>query len=95
MTGRDVACVRPVPVSSACPCFLCDHEKAYRLLAPYRKRMNNLSIFFKEVKGRFAQGYNSRHGRYGVLWAERFKSLLLEGGRAVPTVAAYTVLNPV
>src|SRR6202521_4094977 len=57
--------------------------------------MNNLSIFFKELKGRFAQGYNSRHGRYGVLWAERFKSLLLEGGRAVATVAAYIVLNPV
>ena len=71
------------------------HEKAYRLLAPYRKRMNDLSIFFKELKGRFAQWYNSRHGRYGVLWAERFKSLLLEGGRAVATVAAYIVLNPV
>ena len=31
------------------------HEKAYRLLEPYRKRMNDLSIFFKELKGRFAQ----------------------------------------
>ena len=71
------------------------HEKAHRLLAPYRKRMNDLSIFFKELKGRFAQWYNSRHGRYGVLWAERFKSLLLEGGRAVATVAAYIALNPV
>jgi putative transposase len=30
-----------------------------------------------------------------VLWAERFKSLLLEGGRAMATVAAYIVLNPV
>src|SRR3984893_17938273 len=71
------------------------HEKACRLLAPYRKRMNDLSIFFKEHKGRFAQWYNHRHGRSGVLWAERFKSLLLEGGRAVATVAAYIVLNPV
>jgi putative transposase len=71
------------------------HEKAYRLLAPYRKRMNDISIFFKELKGRFAPWYNSRHGRYGVLWAERFKSLLLEGGRTVATLAAYIVLNPV
>src|ERR1700720_2815066 len=71
------------------------HEKAYRLLAPYRKRMNDISIFFKELKGRFAQWYNHRHGRSGVLWAERFKSLLLEGGRAVATVAAYIDLNPV
>jgi hypothetical protein len=77
---------------STCPRFLCDDEKAHRLLAPY---MNNLSIFFKELKGRFAQGYNHRHGRYGVLSAERFKSLLLERDRAVATVAAYTVLNPV
>jgi putative transposase len=57
--------------------------------------MNDISIFFKELKGRFAQWYNRRHRRYGALWAERFKSLLLEGGRAVATVAAYIDLNPV
>jgi len=48
-----------------------------RLLEPYRRRMYDISIFIKELKGRFAQGYNRRHGRYGVLWAERFKSVLL------------------
>jgi putative transposase len=66
-----------------------------RLLEPYRRRMNDISIFIKELKGRFAQWYNRRHRRYGALWAERFKSLLLEGGRAVATVAAYIDLNPV
>ena len=71
------------------------HEKAHFLLAPFRKQMNDISFFFKALKGRFAQWYNRRHRRYGVLWAERFKSLLLEGGRAVATVAAYIVLNPV
>ena len=70
-------------------------EQGNRLLEPYRKRMNDLSIFLKELKGRFAQWFNRRHGRYGTLWAERFKSLLLEGGRAVATVAAYIELNPV
>src|SRR5580693_9497111 len=70
-------------------------ELCQRLLEPFRKRMNDISIFIKELKGRFAQWYNRRHGRYGTLWAERFKSLLLEGGRAVATVAAYIVLNPV
>jgi hypothetical protein len=30
-----------------------------------------------------------------VLWAERFKSVLLEGGEAVAAVAAYVDLNPV
>ena len=57
--------------------------------------MNDISIFIKELKGRFAQWYNRRHRRYGALWAERFKSVLLEGGRAVATVAAYIDLNPV
>jgi len=66
-----------------------------RLLESYRRRMNDLSIFIKELKGGFAQWYNRRHRRYGVLWAERFKSLLLEGGRAVATVAAYIDLNPI
>ena len=66
-----------------------------QLLEPYRRRMNDLSVFFKELKGRFAQWYNRRHERYGVLWAERFKSVLLEGGQAVAAVGAYIELNPV
>jgi REP element-mobilizing transposase RayT len=70
-------------------------EQIQRLLQPYRKRMFDLSIFIKELKGRFAQWYNRRHGRYGVLWADRFKSVLLEGGEAVAAVAAYIELNPV
>jgi hypothetical protein len=57
--------------------------------------MYDISIFNKELKGGFAQGYNRRHQRYGVLWAERFKSVLLEGGRAVKAISAYIELNPV
>src|SRR5580693_6078344 len=70
-------------------------EQINRLLDSYRRRMNDISIFIKELKGRFAQWYNRRFRRYGALWAERFKSLLLEGGQAVATVAAYIDLNPV
>ena len=70
-------------------------EQINRLLEPYRRRMNDYSIFVKELKGGFAQWYNRRHQRYGALWAERFKSVLLEGGRAVMTLAAYIDLNPV
>ena len=70
-------------------------EQINRLLEPYRRRMNDISIFIKELKGRFTQWFNRRHQRYGTLWAERFKSVLLEGGRAVATVAAYIDLNPV
>lgn len=70
-------------------------QESQRLLEPYRRRMNDISIFIKELKGRFAQWYNRRHGRYGVLWAERFKSVLLEGGQALAAVGAYIDLNPV
>jgi len=66
-----------------------------RLLDGYRKRMYDISVFIKELKGRFAQWYNQRHDRHGVLWAERFKSVLLEGGEALAAVAAYIELNPV
>jgi hypothetical protein len=44
-------------------------ERIQRVLQPYRRRMFDLSTFIKELKGRFAQWHNRRHGRYGVLWA--------------------------
>ena len=65
------------------------------LLEPFRRRMNDLSIFIKELKGRFAQWYNRRYGRTGVLWDGRFKSVLLESGQALASTAAYIDLNPV
>jgi putative transposase len=70
-------------------------EQIQRRLQPYRRRMFDLSIFIKELKGRFAQWYNRRHGRCGVLWADRFKSVLVEGGEALAAVTAYIELNPV
>jgi putative transposase len=70
-------------------------EQSKRLLERYRRRMYDISIFNKELKGGYAQSYNRRHRRYGVLWADRFKSVLLEGGRAVRTISAYIELNPV
>jgi putative transposase len=70
-------------------------EQSQRLLESYRRRMYDISIFNKELKGGFAQGYNRRHKRYGVLWADRFKSVLLEEGRAVTAIGAYIELNPV
>jgi hypothetical protein len=56
--------------------------------------MYDLSSFFKALKGQFAQWYNRRHERYGVLWAERFKSVLLEGGQAVAAVGPISSLTP-
>ena len=59
-------------------------------------RMGDVSLFMKELKQRFSIWYNRTHNRYGTLWAERFKSVLIEDTAAcLRTVAAYIDLNPV
>jgi REP element-mobilizing transposase RayT len=63
-----------------------------RLLA----RMGDVSQFMKTLKQRFSLWYNQTHERFGTLWAERFKSVLVEGGgNPLQTMAAYIDLNPV
>jgi REP element-mobilizing transposase RayT len=58
--------------------------------------MGDLSPFMKLVKQRFSVWYNRSHERYGTLWAERFKSVLVEGESGLlRTMAAYIDLNPV
>ena len=59
-------------------------------------RMGDVSAFMKELKQRFSKWFNRQHGRFGTLWAERFKSVLVEDQPGVvETVAAYVDLNPV
>ncbi len=63
-----------------------------RLLA----RMHDVSEFMKTLKQRYTIWYNQSHERYGTLWAERFKSTIVEGREAALRVtAAYIDLNPV
>jgi len=61
----------------------------------YRCRMHDISAFMKTLKHRFSFWYNRLHDRKGTLWSERFKSVLVEGGEALCTVAAYIEMNPV
>jgi len=66
------------------------------LRAGLRERMGDVSAFMKELKQRFSKWFNRQHGRFGTLWAERFKSVLVEDQPGVvETVAAYVDLNPV
>jgi putative transposase len=60
------------------------------------RRMGDVSAFMKELKQRFSRRYNEGHDRFGTLWAERFKSVLVEDdSEALRTVAAYVDLNSV
>ncbi len=71
-------------------------EEAVAIRAKLLARMSDVSEFMKAVKQRFSVWYNRSHQRYGTLWAERFKSVLVEGrGNPLQTMAAYIDLNPV
>ncbi|MDR1303677.1 MAG: transposase [Verrucomicrobiales bacterium] len=57
--------------------------------------MGDVSQFMKLLKQRFTVWFNRRYERYGTIWSERFKSVLVETGRAARVTAAYIDLNPV
>lgn len=58
--------------------------------------MGDVSPFMKLLKQRFSVWFNRSHQRYGTLWAERFKSVLVEARTGVmTTMAAYIDLNAV
>ncbi|MEJ6641925.1 MAG: transposase, partial [Akkermansiaceae bacterium] len=61
----------------------------------YSYRMHSLSEFFKGMLQRFTCWFNREHGRRGVLWESRFRSVIVEDGLAARTMAAYIDLNPV
>lgn len=71
-------------------------EAADQVRAQFLARMGDVSQFMKTLKQRFSMWFNKSHDRYGPVWADRFKSVLVEGkGFALQTVAAYIDLNPV
>jgi len=71
-------------------------EQAGEIRRKLLVRMGDISEFMKTLKQRFSIWFNSKHNRFGTLWAERFKSILVEWrGNALQTMAAYIDLNPV
>ena len=70
-------------------------EAALEVLEKYKRRFCDLRLYVKEVKERFTRWYNRKHQRVGTLWSGRFKSVLVENGEALRTMAAYIDLNPV
>ncbi len=73
-----------------------DPDVRSRFRANLLSRMGDVSQFMKELKQRFSIWYNRSHRRAGTLWAERFKSVLVQDDSfALMTMAAYIDLNPV
>ena len=71
-------------------------EEAEAIRRKLLARMGDISEYMKAVKQRFSVWYNRSHERFGTLWADRFKSVLVEGrGNPLQTMAAYIDLNPV
>ena len=71
-------------------------EPAEELRSALLARMGDVSQFMKTLKERFAIWFNHNHSRYGPLWSDRFKSVLVErNSGALATMAAYIDLNPV
>jgi putative transposase len=66
----------------------------------WRKRllalMGDVSVFMKLLKQRFSVWFNKSHQRFGPLWSDRFKSVLVEPkDRVIQIMAAYIDLNAV
>ena len=71
-------------------------DEAAAIRKRLRARMEDVSAFMQTLKQRFTLWFNKSHGRFGTLWAERFKSVLVEGsGNPLQTMAAYIDLNAV
>lgn len=60
------------------------------------RRMGDISVLLQEIKQRFSRWYNERMDRPGTVWAERFRSVVVEDNpEVVLRVACYIDLNPV
>lgn len=73
-----------------------DGEEAEAIRRRLLARMGDVSEFMKTLKQRFTIWFNRSYDRFGPLWSDRFKSVLVEGrGNPLQAVAAYIDLNPV
>lgn len=68
-------------------------EPAEAWRAAEMRKMCDVSEYMKLLKQRFSIWYNRAHQRFGTLWAERFKSILVERGEALLWSMAYVDRN--
>jgi len=69
--------------------------EAKKIYDKYAVRMHSLSHYMQNLLQRFSRWFNKKNDRDGVLWEERFTSVLVEDGTAAKAMTAYIDLNPV
>jgi REP element-mobilizing transposase RayT len=71
-------------------------ERAQKWRERQLAMMGDISPFMQLLKQRFSIWFNRTHERFGTLWADRYKSVLVEGtGPGLTMFAAYVDLNSV
>ena len=71
-------------------CLMTTH---YHLVLEARR--DALSCGLHHLNGRYARGFNGRHGRFGHLFAERYSARSIENEQYLYDVCSYVLLNPV
>jgi len=61
----------------------------------YRQRYADLSRFMQDLKQRFSRWYNKKTNNEGHVWSDRFRSVMLEDGRALLACMVYVELNSI
>jgi putative transposase len=67
--------------------FVSGEEALEAIHVRYSYRVHSLREFFKGMLQRFTCCFNREHGRRGVLWESRFRSVISEDGLAARTMA--------
>lgn len=65
------------------------------VVARYASRMRDVSCFAKDLQQRFTCWFNRSTGHCGRLWADRYKSVVLDGNHALWECLKYLEMNPV
>ncbi len=62
--------------------------------AKIAEQLTDISFFMRQIYQKFTYYINRTHNRRGILWAERFKSSIIEGENALWSCVKYIELNP-
>ena len=87
---------QPLTADALAELLAANDDRGQALRADLLTRMHDVSWLMKTINQRFATWFNKSRDRFGPVFAERFKSVLVEGDvKVLRTVAAYIDLNAV